>query len=181
MNFKLNRVRLEIKGDVGKWLGYHYRQSFNKYSDPYSLDNLSSSLELAYVNLKARHNLNFTIGKQFVNFGGYEYYVNSIRVREFSEFNNLLTAYQAGISGNWQVNPDHELCFQIVNNRNGNDEDIYPTGLPEGTAKAKIPFMYTVNWNSYYLDKKLATALRHRRRAADPQALLLLFHLWQYL
>lgn len=101
MNFKLNRVRLEIKGDVGKWLGYHYRQSFNKYSDPYSLDNLSSSLELAYVNLKARHNLNFTIGKQFVNFGGYEYYVNSIRVREFSEFNNLLTAYQAGISGNW--------------------------------------------------------------------------------
>lgn len=139
MNFKLNRVRLEIKGDVGKWLGYHYRQSFNKYSDPYSLDNLSSSLELAYVNLKARHNLNFTIGKQFVNFGGYEYYVNSIRVREFSEFNNLLTAYQAGISGNWQVSPDHELCFQIVNNRNGNDEDIYPTGLPEGTAKAKIP------------------------------------------
>ena len=105
------------------------------------------------MNLKARHNLNFTIGKQFVNFGGYEYYVNSIRVREFSEFNNLLTAYQAGISGNWQVNPDHELCFQIVNNRNGNDEDIYPTGLPEGTAKAKIPFMYTVNWNSYYLDK----------------------------
>ena len=73
---KLNRVRLEIKGDVGKWLGYHYRQSFNKYSDPYSLDNLSSSLELAYVNLKARHNLNFTIGKQFVNFGGYEYYVH---------------------------------------------------------------------------------------------------------
>ena len=95
MNFKLNRVRLEIKGDVGKWLGYHYRQSFNKYSDPYSLDNLSSSLELAYVNLKARPNLNFTIGKQFVNFGGYEYYVNSIRVREFSEFNNLLTAYKA--------------------------------------------------------------------------------------
>ena len=168
MNFKLNRVRLEIKGDVGKWLGYHYRQSFNKYSDPYSLDNLSSSLELAYVNLKARHNLNFTIGKQFVNFGGYEYYVNSIRVREFSEFNNLLTAYQAGISGNWQVSPDHELCFQIVNNRNGNDEDIYPTGLPEGTAKAKIPFMYTVNWNSYYLDKSLqlryATAVGQQTR-----------------
>lgn len=87
MNFKLNRVRLEIKGDVGKWLGYHYRQSFNKYSDPYSLDNLSSSLELAYVNLKARHNLNFTIGKQFVNFGdtsitsipsGYESLASSI-------------------------------------------------------------------------------------------------------
>lgn len=73
-------------------LSYHYRQSFNKYSDPYSLDNLSSSLELAYVNLKVHDKFGFTIGKQFVNFGGYEYFVNSIKVREFSEFNNLLTA-----------------------------------------------------------------------------------------
>lgn len=73
-----------------------------------------------------------------------------------------------GDVGKWQVNPDHELCFQIVNNRNGNDEDIYPTGLPEGTAKAKIPFMYTVNWNSYYLDKTLqlryATAVGQQTR-----------------
>ena len=55
-----------------------------------------------------------------------------------------------------------------MNNRNGNDEDIYPTGLPEGTAKAKIPFMYTVNWNSYYLDKALqlryATAVGQQTR-----------------
>ena len=108
MNFKLNRVRLEIKGNVWKNLSYHYRQSFNKYSDPYSLDNLSSSLELAYVNLKVHDKFGFTIGKQFVNFGGYEYFVNSIKVREFSEFNNLLTCYQAGISGNWQINPDRK-------------------------------------------------------------------------
>ena len=133
MNFKLNRVRLEIKGNVWKNLSYHYRQSFNKYSDPYSLDNLSSSLELAYVNLKVHDKFGFTIGKQFVNFGGYEYFVNSIKVREFSEFNNLLTCYQAGISGNWQINPDHELCFQIVNNRSGQDNEIYPTGLPDNT------------------------------------------------
>ena len=155
MNFKLNRVRLEIKGDVWKNLSYHYRQSFNKYSDPYSLDNLSSSLELAYVNLKVHDKFGFTIGKQFVNFGGYEYFVNSIKVREFSEFNNLLTCYQAGISGNWQINPDHELCFQIVNNRSGQDNEIYPTGLPDNTREAKVPFMYTVNWNSYYFDRVL--------------------------
>lgn len=165
MNFKLNRVRLEIKGDVGESLSYHYRQSFNKYSDPFSLDNLSSSLELAYVNLKLDHKLGFTIGKQFVNFGGYEYYVNSIRVREFSEFNNLLTCYQAGVSANWQISPTQELCFQIINNRSGKDSDIYPTGLPNGVKEAKIPFMYTLNWNSYYFDH----ALQLRYAAATGQ------------
>lgn len=97
-NFKLNRVRLQIKGTVWKNFSYHYRQSFNKYADPYSLDNLSSSLELANVNLKVHDKFNFTIGKQYVNFGGYEYYVNSLKVREFSEFNNVIPCYQAGIS-----------------------------------------------------------------------------------
>ena len=155
MNFKLNRVRLEIKGTMWDRLSYHYRQSFNKYSDPYSLDNSSSSLELAYVNLKVNDKLNFTIGKQFVNYGGYEYYVNSIKVREFSEFNSMLACYQAGISGNWQINPNQELCFQIANNRNGIDEEIYPTGLPENTEEAKVPFIYTINWNSYYFDRVL--------------------------
>lgn len=110
---------------------------------------------MAYVNLKVHDKFGFTIGKQFVNFGGYEYFVNSIKVREFSEFNNLLTCYQAGISGNWQINPDHELCFQIVNNRSGQDNEIYPTGLPDNTREAKVPFMYTVNWNSYYFDRIL--------------------------
>lgn len=155
MNFKLNRVRLEIMGDVWENLSYHYRQSFNKYSDPYSLDNLSSSLELAYVNLKVHDKFGFTIGKQFVNFGGYEYFVNSIKVREFSEFNNLLTCYQAGVSGNWQITPAQELCFQVVNNRSGQDDETYATGLPEGTKEAKVPFIYTVNWNSHYFDRVL--------------------------
>ncbi|MBP3518509.1 MAG: OprO/OprP family phosphate-selective porin [Parabacteroides sp.] len=154
-NFKLNRVRLQIKGTVWKNFSYHYRQSFNKYADPYSLDNLSSSLELANVNLKVHDKFNFTIGKQYVNFGGYEYYVNSLKVREFSEFNNVIPCYQAGISGNWLINPDHELRFQIVNNRSGQDNEIYVTGLPENTRETKMPFMYTVNWSSYYFDRIL--------------------------
>jgi hypothetical protein len=62
MNFKLNRVRLEIKGSLLQRLSYRYRQSFNKDSDPYSLDNTSSSLELAYVNLKVNDKFSFTIG-----------------------------------------------------------------------------------------------------------------------
>lgn len=155
MSFKLNRVKLEIKGDVGKNLGYHYRQSFNKYADPYSLDNLSSSLELAYVILKPNERLSFSIGKQFVNHGGYEYYVNPIRVREFSEFNNLLACYQAGVSMNWMVTPNNELCFQVLNNRESHDDDIYASGLPEGVSKAKVPFMYTANWNSFFMDRAL--------------------------
>ena len=86
--FKINRVRLEILGSFSKEFNWHFRQSFNKYSNPHALDNLSSSIEYAYVNWKPSDKFNLTVGKQFVAMGGYEYYLNSNKVREFSEFND---------------------------------------------------------------------------------------------
>jgi hypothetical protein len=96
--FKINRVRLEILGSFSKEFNWHFRQSFNKYSNPHALDNLSSSIEYAYVNWKPSDKFNLTVGKQFVAMGGYEYYLNSNKVREFSEFNDYVAAYQAGVS-----------------------------------------------------------------------------------
>lgn len=177
MNFKLNRVRLEIKGSLLQRLSYRYRQSFNKDSDPYSLDNSSSSLELAYVNLKANDKFSFTIGKQFVNYGGYEFYVNSIKVREFSEFNSYLSCYQVGLTGNWQINQNQEILFQIANNQNGDYSEMYASGLPTGIEEAKIPFIYSVNWNSYYFDKvlQLRYAAAFGQQAKDNYAYFLTF------
>ena len=45
--FKLNRFKLEIIGNINRKFSYHFRQSFNKYSNPFALDNLSSSVEYA--------------------------------------------------------------------------------------------------------------------------------------
>ena len=83
-SFKLNRVKLEILGSFSKQFSYHFRQSFNKYSNPHSLDNLSSSIEYALVNWKMSDKFTLTAGKQDIALGGYEYYVNAIKVREYS-------------------------------------------------------------------------------------------------
>ena len=77
-SFKLNRVKLEILGSFSKQFSYHFRQSFNKYSNPHSLDNLSSSIEYALVNWKMSDKFTLTAGKQDIALGGYEYYVNAI-------------------------------------------------------------------------------------------------------
>ena len=63
-SFKLNRVKLEILGSFSKQFSYHFRQSFNKYSNPHSLDNLSSSIEYALVNWKMSDKFTLTAGKQ---------------------------------------------------------------------------------------------------------------------
>ena len=95
------------------------------------------------------------IGKQFVALGGYEAYVNALRVREFCEFNNNVAVYQAGIMGVVQFNPAQQFILQVVNNRSGSDSDLYIYGRPDGIEAAKIPLLATVNWNGFFLDDAL--------------------------
>lgn len=153
--FKLNRVRLEILGTFSDRFSYHFRQSFNKYSNPYSLDNLSSSVEYALVKWDMSRRFALTVGKQVIALGGYEYYVNAIKIREFSDFNNNINCYQAGVTGTLNLSPTQELVLQVLNNRSGNDEDVYSFGLPEQVEKAKIPILSTVNWNGLFFDRQL--------------------------
>lgn len=155
LSFKLNRVRLEIEGRLNDHLSYHFRQSFNKYSNPHSVDNLSSSIEYANITWHASDRFNLVAGKQFVALGGYEAYVNALRVREFCEFNNNVAVYQAGIMGVVQFNPSQQLILQVVNNRSGSDSDLYVYGRPDGIEAAKIPLLATVNWNGFFLDDAL--------------------------
>lgn len=155
LSFKINRVRLEIEGRLNEHLSYHFRQSFNKYSNPHSVDNLSSSIEYANITWHASDRFNLVAGKQFVALGGYEAYVNALRVREFCEFNNNVAVYQAGVMGVVQFNPSQQLILQVVNNRSGSDSDLYIYGRPDGIDAAKFPLLATVNWNGLFLDDAL--------------------------
>ncbi len=153
--FKLNRVRWEIRGTFSKDFSYHFRQSFNKYSNPHALDNISSSVEYAYVKWKLSPRFALTVGKQILALSGYEYWVNGIKVREFSDFNNNINCYQAGVTGTVTLSPTQELNFQLLNNRNGSDEDAFLYGRPEEVGKVKVPLMATANWDGYFVDKAL--------------------------
>ena len=62
-SFKANRVRLEIYGKLHSKLSYHFRQSYNKYSNPYSVDNISSSIEYANIKWHVNDRLDLVAGK----------------------------------------------------------------------------------------------------------------------
>ena len=155
VSFKLNRVRLEMYGRLNQNLSYHFRQSFNRYSNPYSVDNLSSSIE--YANIKWHHSDFFELvaGKQFVNLAGYEGYLNALEVREFCNFNNNVPVYQAGIMGVLMPNPDQQFSIQLTNIRSGSDGDHYVYGLPADIRPSKLPMLATANWNGWFADKTI--------------------------
>lgn len=152
-SFKMNRVRLEIYGRLHDKLSYHFRQSFNKYSNPYSVDNMSSSIEYANIKWHVGERFDLVAGKQFLAVAGYEGYVNGLLVREFSDFNNNFEIYQTGLMGVVRLHPDHHLMLQITNNRNSSDNEMYLYGFPEGLESTRFPLLGTVNWNGWFADK----------------------------
>lgn len=155
-SFKMNRVRLEIYGRLHDQLSYHFRQSYNRYSNPYSVDNMSSSIEYAYI--KWHHDsgkFDLLAGKHYLAVAGYEGYVNGLLVREFSDFNNNVEIYQAGVMGVWKMHQNHHLMIQVTNNRNSSDSEMYLYGLPDGIQPTKFPLLGTINWNGWFADKSL--------------------------
>ena len=151
-SFKMNRVRLEIYGKLHSRLSYHFRQSYNKYSNPYSVDDISSSIEYANLKWHVNDKLDLVVGKQFLAVAGYEGYVNGLLVREFSDFNNYFEVYQTGLMGTLNFSPTQSITLQLANNRNSSDSDMYLYGLPDGVQSSKIPILGTVNWNGFFAD-----------------------------
>ena len=150
MAFKVHRVRLEVLGAFRDKFSYHFRQSFNKYTNPnIPLDNLAGSVELAMVGW------HLTAGKQPVQFSGYECWVNAIKVRHYSDFNNTIPAYQVGVNMAYNINENQMLNFQVTNNRNSTIDDQFMYPLPEGIEDSKIPVLGTMNWDGYFVDRAM--------------------------
>lgn len=155
MSFMMNRVRLEFYGRLHEKLSYHFRQSFNKTTTPYSLDNMAASIEYANIKWHTGENFDLVMGKQYLAVAGYEGYVNGLKVREFSEFNKNFEIYQTGIKGVLRVSPNHHLSLQVTNSRNSADEKVYMYGLPKGVEPTKLPLLGTVNWNGWFADESI--------------------------
>lgn len=154
-SFKMNRVRLEILGRLNSHLSYHFRQSFNKYSNPFSVDNMSSSIEYAYIKWHQSDKFNLTAGKQYLHVGGYEGFVNGLLVREFSDFNNNFEIYQTGLKASVFMSPTQHLMIQLTNNRSNSDAQTYIHGLPAGLESSKLPLLGTLNWTGWFFDEAL--------------------------
>lgn len=155
MAFQLKRLRLEFKGNLGDNLSYHFRSAYHKKADPFTLDGISKSIELAKIAWTPNDSWEFAAGKLFVEHAGYENYVNVLLVREFSDFVNCIEVYQTGAMATYHFSPEHMLTFQVVNNRAESDRELYAYGLPDGMESAKVPLMGTLNWNGWFADRSV--------------------------
>ena len=155
-SFNVDRVRLDINGKFGDRFSYNFRQSFNKYTNMnVPVDNLKGNLELANVGWQVNDWFHLTVGKQATQFSGYEYWVNAIQVRDYSDFCSTLPAYMTGMNMAFALNQTQTINLQLVNSRLGGLTDDFAHTLPEATEDTKLPVLATANWDGNFIDNAL--------------------------
>lgn len=152
--FRMQQLRLDVKGQINDWLSYRWRHRLNRPNNGAgSIDNVSSAIDYAAIGVKLNDRWSLFLGRQCALYGGVEYDLNPIEVVEFSDMVNNLTAFMTGVNIAYKVSDNHLLQFQILDSRNGKLEEVYGENL----EKAKLPFVYILNWNGRFLDGDYTT------------------------
>lgn len=145
--FTMKQLRIEAKGYVNDWLFYRYRQRLNRNNDgSQSIDNLPQSIDMAYIGAQLNKKVSVLAGKQTAAYGGIVFDLNPILIYEFPDMIEYMECFMTGVSLIYDINPMHQLQFQILNSYNKSIKDTYGIDL----ESAKLPLVYSLNWNGNF-------------------------------
>ncbi|MDE5845512.1 MAG: OprO/OprP family phosphate-selective porin [Muribaculaceae bacterium] len=145
--FKMQQLRLEMKGNINNWLSYRYRQRLNKGNDTAGYrDNTLGSIDIVGIGLNF-NKFSMFMGKQCAAYGGIEFDLNPIEIYQYSDMIDNMTNFMSGVNFAYNFTDKQQLQFQVLNAINGSSKSMYGD-----YEKAKLPMVYTLNWNGNFLD-----------------------------
>lgn len=153
--FKIRRMRWEIYGDIAPTLSFHFRQSLNGSFELSGMENITNSIEMAFLRWRPTEKVELMVGKQFLNVSGYECWVNGVDVREFSDFNDYFNPCRTGATVNFHINPNQMLGLQLANSVPNTLDKFLPYGMPASVEKSKAPLIGGTQWIGHFADKAL--------------------------
>lgn len=143
--FRMKQLRVEAKGNINSWLSYRYRQRLNKGDSPNGYrDNLLNSIDVAGIGIHLKK-WSFFLGKQCASYGGIEFDLNPIEIYQYSDMVDYMSNFMSGVNVAYNFTPDQQLQFQVLNAYNDSSREMYGN-----YQKAKIPMVYTLNWNGNF-------------------------------
>lgn len=147
--FNMRQLRIEAKGQLTSWLSYRWRQRLNRSNNGNDmLDNLPTSIDIAGIGLNLTDKFSMFVGKQSTAYGGFEFDVNPIEIYEYCDMIENMSNFLTGVNFGYALTPTQELNLQILNSRNGQSVHKY-YGM-NYIEDAKLPLIYTLNWNGSF-------------------------------
>lgn len=157
-NFAMNQLRFEIKGKIHDKVSFRFRNRYTREPIPGNLDNISRSVDLAFLKIDLSPRTQFTLGKLCADWGGYEFDFNPIDIMAYNDVieyaDNFLMG--AGIAHSLG-NGNHSLSFQVLNSRTKTFEEQYGASAPPNVNPSEYPLAFVTNWRGKFFGGKFET------------------------
>lgn len=146
--FKGKNVSILVNGDLGEHFSYNYRQRLYRGHGSESFFNATDFLYLAY---RPGERWNFSVGKQIVAIGGYEYDLAPIDIYFLSEYCGNIGCYQMGVTAGYSFGSENGLLrFQFCQSPfRQEDSDMYAYNLMWSGRRGCFESLWSVNLIEY--------------------------------
>jgi len=153
--FRNDQFRLEIRGMVHEKVYFRFRDRYTRASTSESVDNISRSLDLAYIRVDATDKFSISLGKMCADWGGFEFDYNPIDIYEYSDIIEWADNFLTGVGFSYNANTNNTFTVQVLNSRTGTFDELY--GPQPDFTEAKAPLAFVGNWRGNLFDGKVKT------------------------
>jgi hypothetical protein len=156
--FSVNQFRFEVKGKIHDKVFFRFRNRYTKIADPATIDNISRSVDMAYLTVDVAPQTKLSFGKMIGDWGGYELLTNPIEILCYNTINNTGENFMVGAALTYAL-IDHKNTFnlQVLNSRTKTFQEQYGTTIPPGITATETPLAAVMNWKGHLFKGKLET------------------------
>lgn len=156
--FNVNQLRFEMKGKIHDKVYFRFRNRYTREPAPGDLDNISRSVDLAFLRIDLSKSTKLSFGKLCADWGGFEFDFNPIDILTYNDIieyaDNFLVG--AGISHDF-ADGKQSFSFQVLNSRTKTYETQYGSSAPPNINPSEYPLAMVANWRGSFFDGKFET------------------------
>jgi len=153
--FRNEQFRLEIRGQVHEKVYFRFRDRYTRAQTSESIDNLSRSVDLAYLRFDLNPKFSISVGKMCADWGAWEFDWNPIDIYEYSDIVEYADNFLTGVGFSYTPNNKNQFTFQVLDSRTKSFDELYG-GQPNFT-ESKAPLAFVGNWRGTLFNGKVKT------------------------
>jgi len=153
--FRNEQFRLELRGQVHEKVYFRFRDRYTRAQTSESIDNLSRSVDLAFLRFDLTKQFSITAGKMCADWGAWEFDWNPIDIYEYSDIIEYADNFLTGVGFTYTASHRNQWTFQILDSRTKSFSELY--GQQPNFTESKAPLAFVANWRGSLFDGKFNT------------------------
>ena len=153
--FRTEQFRLEIRGKISEKVYFRFRDRYTRAQTSESIDNLSRSVDLAFLRFDLTDKFSITAGKMCADWGAWEFDWNPIDIYEYSDIVEYADNFLTGVGFTLTPSNRNQFTFQVLDSRTKSFDELY--GAQPNFKESKAPLAFVSNWRGSLFDGKVKT------------------------